>query len=235
MKWLFSLFKPKTSPEDEARIERYREYRKAGLKLSAKLAKLVPKPAVPECGKKLGITKAGTLIINNDDEVAVLYDYCLHYYRRSGKNTIERFLEQMSPVPGTPDAELLKAMQKSRYSLFKIQDILAHQGAVLRDLVTGDTLNIIDITLSQTGVAGVIVAGRIWPLADFNMSAGVLIPVPDFIYADKMQPVIDKFIKPEHAGGKLSAAQEASFVAEIIRVALREGGEDNAFYTDIDH
>jgi hypothetical protein len=32
-----------------------------------------------------------------------------------------------------------------------------------------------------------------------------------------------------------SPAQEASFTAQLTRVALYAGGEDNTFFTDMDH
>ena len=233
MKWL-SFFARKSDGRDrsEALTDRYKAVRKASLALNMALAKELPKAAVPECGKKLGLFKAGTLILNNDDEIAVLYDYCLHYYRRAGKNTIERHIEQAPPAPGSEEAALLRAMLESRYSLFRVEDLLPHRGVMLRDLLTGEAVELMDITLSETGAPGVVLAGRVWPLADFQMSSGTLIPVPEPVYEDKLKPVIQKFSRPGAPG---SAAQEAAFVAQVIRVSLRESGEDNTFYTDTDH
>ena len=91
MKWPFFSKKP-PRPDQEGLVERYKQLRSVSRKLNLTLIKQLPKVAVPECGKKLGIFKAGTLTLNNDDEIAILYDYCLHHYRRGGKNTIERYL-----------------------------------------------------------------------------------------------------------------------------------------------
>jgi hypothetical protein len=70
----------------------------------------------------------------------------------------------------------------------------------------------------------------------FNMSSGTFIPLPEMIYDSKLLPVVRKFIKSTDAEQrpKLSSGQEASFTAELIRVALHEGGEDNVFYTDME-
>jgi len=235
MKWPFS-FKKKLGADDEALVERYKEHRKAGRDLNMALVKQLPQAAVPECGKKLGIFKAGTLILNNDDEIAVLYDYCLYHYRRGGKNTVERHLENTPPPPGSLETALLRAMLASYYSVFEIVDILPRRGGRLLDRVSGETLDLLDISLSETGSAGTLLAGRILPLADFNMSSGVLIPLPEPVYADKIKPIVRKFAKSDEPGKpRLSAGQEAAYTAEIIRVALHAGGEDNVFYADMEH
>ena len=66
MKWPFS-FKKKTQTDNQELIDRYKHFRSVARELNLTLVKQLPKSAVPECGKKLGIYKAGTLILNNDD------------------------------------------------------------------------------------------------------------------------------------------------------------------------
>ncbi|MGZ8218052.1 hypothetical protein [Methylomagnum sp.] len=236
MKWLFSLFKNNNDTPDADLLDRYKQFREASRNLNVTLAKQLPKVAAPECGKKLGIFKAGTLILNNDDEIAILYDYAFHYYRRAGKSVIDRYLEATPPVPESIEAKIFQAMLKSYYSLFRVEQIKPRQGAVLRDLLTGTTLDLMNISLSDTGNPGIILAGRILPFADFAMSSGTMIPVPEFVYEEKITSVMQKFPsdKERSAHPLFSAAQEAAFVAQIIRAVLREGGEDNVFYTDIE-
>ncbi|HYE34310.1 hypothetical protein [Methylocaldum sp.] len=241
MKWPFFSFKKKHHTDDhnhnEELLDRYKQFRKTGIGLNTMLAKQVPKAAVPECGKKLGLFKAGTLIFNNDDEVGILYDYCFHHYRRAGKNVIERYLEQSPPASESTEMILLQAMVKSRYSLFRVEEINPHLGATLRDLLTGEALNLMDIGLSETGSPGIILAGRILPLADFYMSSGTLIPLPEPVFEQSITPIIRKFShdKSPQFHPLFSPAQEASFTAQVIRVSLHAGGEDNVFYTDMDH
>ncbi|MFZ4702191.1 MAG: hypothetical protein ACOYMG_19285, partial [Candidatus Methylumidiphilus sp.] len=83
MKWPFT-FNKKNQGFNQERIDRYKQLRAIGRDLNMILVKQLPKAAVAECGKKLGIYKAGTLILNNDDEIAILFDYCLYHYRRGG-------------------------------------------------------------------------------------------------------------------------------------------------------
>ena len=236
MKWPFFSKKP-PHPNQEGQVERYKQVRSVSRKLNLTLIKQLPKAAVPECGKKLGISKAGTLIINNDDEIAILYDYCLHHYRRGGKNTIERYLENSPPPPDSVEMSILQAMLASHYSAFKVITIRSNQGAELQDLISGQVLSLIDISLSETGFPGLCLTGRILPFAGFHMSSGTLIPLPDAVYAEKITPIVRKFFKSDGEGNRtvLSSGQDASFTAEIIRVSLQAGGEDNVFYTDMEH
>lgn len=235
MKWLSSLLGKSQTPEQEAQLERYKRFRQLGRELNLTLIKQLPPPALPESGKKLGLSKAGTLIINQDDEIAIAYDYCLHHYRRAGKNTIERNLETSPPAEDSDEMTYLKAMAGSRFSLFRVEDILPHRGARLMDLVTNEPVELLDIGLSSAGIPGVIVTGRLLNFDGFNMSSGTLIPVTEPVFESRMRPVISKFI-PVDPGPHpiLSPAQAAAFEAQIIRIALHEGGEDNSFYTDME-
>ncbi len=235
MKWPFSL-KKKPQTDNQELLDRYRHFRSVSRELNLTLVKQLPKVAVPECGKKLGLYKAGTLILNNDDEIAILYDYCLYHYRRGGKNAIERYLNNSPPEPGSVEMVILQAMTDSFYSTFKVIDIQPHQGASLQDLLSHNIINLVDISLSETGFPGLVVTGRVLPFGDYHMSSGTLIPLPESVYEEKIIPIIQKFIKTDESGtkAKLSAGLEASFTAELIRVSLQAGGADNIFYTDIE-
>jgi hypothetical protein len=238
MKWPFFFLKKKpTDDRDEVLLDRYKQLRKTGIALNTTLAKRVPKVAVSECGKKLGLFKAGTLIFNNDDEVGILFDYCFYHYRRAGKNVIERYLEQSPPALESDAMVLLQAMLKSRYSLFRVEEIHPHRGARLRNLLTDETFDLTDIGLSETGSAGIILAGRILPTEDFHMSSGALIPLPEPVFEKSILSIVRKFLRDgsPKAHPLFSPAQEASFTAQVIRVSLHAGGEDNTFFADMDH
>jgi hypothetical protein len=68
----------------------------------------------------------------------------------------------------------------------------------------------------------------------FNMSSGTLIPVPEVVFESRMRTVIGKFLPDTDEPPTLSPAQSAAFEAQIIRIALHDGGEDNSFFTDME-
>ncbi|GAB6046783.1 hypothetical protein JCM19379_06060 [Methyloparacoccus murrellii] len=239
LKWLTSLF---GHPHDEnlaARQEDYRRFRELARRHNLVLVKQLPPAALPECGKKLGLYKAGTLILNQDDEIAVAYDYCLHHHRRGGRNLIERILAQQPPAEGTDELRYLQALAGARFSLFRIAEILPHQGARLIDLLTDQPVDIHDMGLQSTGQPGVIVAGRLLDFGDFSMSSGTLIPIPGTVFEARIQAVMRKFWPGLPADDTplspaLSPAQTAAFEAQILRIALH-AEEDMSFYTDMEN
>jgi hypothetical protein len=235
MRWLNFLTRHRDSRSDAGdTLDRYKELRKRCCELNVILAQRLPRTAVPECGKKLGLVKSGTLILNNDDEIAVVYDYCIHHFRRGGRTEVERYLDDTTADAHPADTELLQALRDAWFSLFRVDEISPRRGARVCDLVSGKHVDVIDSALIDTASPGTIVAGRLIPLSDFTMSTGVLIPVPEHVVQNQIEPVIRTFFQnpPKSDGRGLAPAQEAAFAARTLRIALHASGEDNVFFSD---
>lgn len=232
MMWLKRLLGLAESPQHADALDRYRALRALARTEQLEIIKALPKPALPECAKKLGLVKAGTLIINQDDEIAIAYDYCLQHFRRQGKNPIERALEaDLSEESRT----WLTALNEARFSAFLVESILAHRGAQVRDLIRGDELQLTDLSLASTGQAGMILIGRIVSVDELHLSSGTMIPVPPDILERLVKPVFEKF--GQNSDGSttpISASQAAALEAQVIRIALHEAGEDNSFFNDME-
>ena len=227
---LISLFK-----NDEL-LSRYKRLREVGRNLNSHLVTLVPKAALLECGKKLGLVQGKTLALDNEEELSILFDYCLYNYRRGGKNIIERYLET-SPTLATEDEMiLLKAKLNSYYSLFSVEEVHQGRGATLRDILRDKTLLLMDLGIGTSAIPGMLFAGRVIPLADFHMTTGTFIPVSDKRLVEKaIMPIVKKFLrhgKPTD-DSIFSPGQKAALVAQIIRVLLRAGSLDRMMYQDI--
>src|SRR5580698_683308 len=106
-----------------AKLPRYQQLRQLAVKLNTRLVERLPKDALDEGGKQLGILKGKTLVLDTEDEIAVLMDYCLYNVRRQGMNTIERYLAEAPPPPDSDEMVILKGMQQARYTLFVVEAI----------------------------------------------------------------------------------------------------------------
>lgn len=232
--WLSSLFKRKPDNQDSQKQACYLRFRALGRTFNLGLIKELPQPALQECAKKLGLIKAGTFILNQDDEIAVAYDYCLHHHRRVGRNIIERTLENAPPAVGSDERLYLDALLAARFSLYAVQEVLPHSAVRLMDLLSNTPVEILDRSLASTAVKDLIVAGRLLTVGDVSFSSGTLIPVPQVVYEIRIRPVIQKFL-PDYPGPheSLSPARSAAFEAEVLRIALH-AEEDVAFYTDME-
>ncbi len=232
MAWLKRLFGFGQATSDNEILDRYRAARALGRDLQVRLIKDLPKPALPECAKKLGLVKSGTLIINQDDEIAIAYDYCLHHFRRVGKNAIEKSLETSSEAQETA---WLEALTRARFSVFMVESIAAHRGARLLDLIQGESLDLIDLGLASTGQPGLILVGRIVNFDHLHLTSGTLIPIPPAIFESQIRPVFEKFERAvSDRSAPLSPSQAAALEAQVTRIALHEAGEDNSFFSDME-
>src|SRR5207244_4376895 len=110
-----------TRGEHAALLARYQHLRRVALPLNNRLVETLPKNVLDEGGKKLGILKKNVLVLDTEDEISVLMDFCLYDVRRQGVNAIERYLAESPPPPDSDEMVLLQAMRQARYSLFEVE------------------------------------------------------------------------------------------------------------------
>lgn len=103
-----------TASEREALFEEYRAARMFGLHMNNALVDRLAKDVLHEGARKLGILKKGTLVLETEDEIVVLMDYCIYNVYRNGRNAAEQYLLDFPPVKGTEDWNYFQAAQKAR-------------------------------------------------------------------------------------------------------------------------
>jgi hypothetical protein len=203
-------------------LPRYRQIRAVARRLHDKeLFERLPKDAFPVCGKRLGILRGNTFVLNTMNEMGVLVDYCLYDYRPDGMNAIERYAAQ-APYPADSDeAVILRAAANALYSLFQVRHIIAGLGVTLRDALRDQSVFIVDEGFSRTAVPGAAFAGRIISLPDFSMTTGAALPL-DALILDRLIHEIET--RWGRAGtfdlGSLSREEQSEFSAMAIRCAL---------------
>lgn len=216
------------------RMARYKRFRMLGKELNSSLIRRVPKPVVLKCGKKLGMLKGKTLVLGSEDELSVLFDYCLYSYRRNGKNAIQRYLEQSPPPADSEQMLLLQAMCKAYYSLFAVEKIHTGKGATMKDLLMNRCFVLMDIGIGETALPGMIFAGRVLPFEDFSMTSGTFIPIDRDLMESDILPVVERLLQGKKDGDAfLTPGQEATFSGQIIRAAVRAGIFDRIEYSNI--
>jgi hypothetical protein len=155
----------------------YKKVRTTSLKLNNRLAGRLSKDTLYEGGKKLGILKGNTLVFDNEDESAILMDYCIYNVRRNGRNAIEQYLIDCPPDPESDETTCLKAMQHGIYSLFVVESVERGLGATMRDLLSQEVLLILDIGLGRSSQPGLVLASRMLPHDGFSITGGAALPV----------------------------------------------------------
>jgi len=218
------------SPSQETdSINRYQQLREKGQHLNTELINTLSKSVMIASGKKLGVVKGKAFQLGSEDELSIVFDYCLYSHRQGGNNAIERYLQNSPPPEDSDEMLLLTAMTQSFYSVFSVEEVHEGQGITVRDIVTDKSFFLMDIGLGNQAMSKLLLAGRILPLMDFNMSSGAIIPLLNKGLIEEIFGIIEKFLehKKNQTGNAIfSPTHEAAFSAQVIRAALRDGALD---------
>ena len=90
-------------------VARYKELRKTIVELqNDDLLKFVSKRALDVCGKKLGVLKNNTFILDDMDQMGVVMDYCIYDYREDRLNTVALYKADSQLDPDSENTTWLK-------------------------------------------------------------------------------------------------------------------------------
>jgi hypothetical protein len=208
-------------------IERYKQRREIAMTFNHKLVEQLPKSAINECAKKLGLLQRNTLVFSCEDEVSVLMDYCLFHFRINKVNVISRYLLMSPPAKDSIEMELLETMQKAYYSLLIVKKVFQNKGVLVFDFVNEKDIFLIDLGLSISAKGGMMFASHIIPIGQFYRTSGAMLPIPASLFEDEIAAIVEKFFTKNDI---LSPAQEALFAAQVIRAALKAEVMENVRY-----
>ncbi len=145
-------------------------------KLHRSIAKMADKTALKACAKRLGIaTKNGQKLgmsFENEYETELFQDYLIYMYRPRGFSMVRKMRNRRPYPEGSDEQMLLEGMQLARFSLFWVKELHPTGGMVVLDVITGEELFVLDQSLPQQEVVGLLAAFRIFPYRDVYMHTG---------------------------------------------------------------
>ena len=203
-------------------VEQYKRYRKIGLEINGVLLKYLPKKAIQECGRNLGIMSGETLVFQDEDESSVLMDHCIHDYYENGRNAISRYMEESQPLLGTDEYALLQAQSQSFYTLVQITEVVEHVGVWADDLLGSRQFLIVDIGFSETAVEGVVLATRLIPFADFVMTSGAARVLDEKCLRNIFAYLEQQFNSDDGKYLEIPARRRPEMTAAILRFCLQQ-------------
>ena len=216
-----------------ARLARYKQLRQVGLELNNRLVETLSRNALDEGGKNLGILRKNVLVLDTEDEIAVLVDYCLHDLRRQGRNAIERYLAESPPAEESNEMVLLQALCQARFSVFAMEACERGVGAHVRDLLLDEPLFLTDVGLSRTASRGLVLAARVIAPDGIGMTTGAALPLGVLSPADRAGFLEDLKKTLRRADFRTLSKAEASKVATaLIRTCLRMGAAEDIQYVE---
>jgi hypothetical protein len=219
--------------EHAAKLARYKHLRQVGLQLNNHLMQSLSKDILDEGGKDLGILKGKTLVLDTQDEIAVLADHCIYDVRRKGGNGIERYLAATPPPPDSDEMVLLQAMRAARFSLIRVEGTEPGVGLHVRDLLRDETLFLMDVAFSQSAPVGLVMAARIMAPEGMYQTTGAALPLG--VLAGKELNDFKQGIGallPFKDYHNLSPEQESKLATLLLRNCLKMGAAEHVQYRD---
>jgi len=217
----------------QAILARYKALRASARELNMGLGKSVPAHAWGECAQRLGRLAKRTIVLDTEDEIAVLADYLIHTYRAGGKNAVERFLEESPPPPDSDEMLLLQSMAQARFSVFEVRAVERGFGVHADDLFRQDEVFLIDIGFSSTADPGMLLAARIKPLLGHHATTGAGLPVSPQAFQAIERRLIGHFGERRAADLRnLDRKDQAALETIVLKTCLASGASTRIRYAD---
>ena len=202
-------------------VKRYRNLRALAMDLNHRIIKTIPRRAIDDIGRALGILRKGVLVFETEDMSSVLMDCCLYDWFQNGKNLVQRYSEAHPAQPGTDDHFLLDAYLRAKYRVLIGLRAVSGAGLHCRDLLNNEELFLMDVALSRGVVeAGVALATRTLPLGDYWITTGAALPINSDT-ARKMKIATPRWREGQH-GVALS----------LVRTCLAAGAAEHIRYIE---
>ncbi len=214
-------------------VNQYKQFRQITRKLHSSLPEYLSKKAFNTCGKKLGLMRRGTLVFNDEQEMAVLMDYCLYDYQEKGSNAISKHMADSKTDTDTDEYKTLRAMSESFYTLIRIEDILPGVGVRVNDLLSERQYLLIDIGFSETAEQGMVIATRLLPFEDFVMTSGAVLAVDQESLSRLFDFAFENYGSEDGNYIEVDMRQRAELIAEIIRSCLDARSSSQIIYEDM--
>lgn len=155
----------------------YKRIQQVGLRLNQKLVKTLSRETLDEGGRRLGMLRNGSIVLETEDEIAVLMDYCIYNCYSGGLNAVQRYLAESPPRADSEEMLLLRAYQNAYYSLFRVTGAEQGVGVTVRDAMRENTAFLMDVGMGSTARVGDAFAGRMIPMEDFLKTGGASLPL----------------------------------------------------------
>ena len=212
-----------------ADVERYKRLRALSKYLNQHMVETIPKEAMPEMGRALGILRDGKLCFDTQDMSSVLMDCCIYDWVKNGKTVVQRFAETQVPPAGTDEQYLLQAFLKATYRVLIPKDLVPGAGIQCWDALAKEDVFIMDVSFSRSSSASAlpILASRTIPLGDYSMTGGAALPTSS--------QAMKVAMKLQHNQEIMSARvlESSKIPLAIIRASLECGMAERIRYEDI--
>lgn len=210
-------------------LARYRRLRVISTQHHTEALNFVSRQAILDHARRLGLAEGKTLVADSTDELTLAFDLAIYAAKEGRSRAIDRYAKATPRAPGSDEAAMLAAMDRSRFSIWRVERRHEVAGLVVQDLLRQSEAWLVDEGLERSAAAGVALAMRLCEPETFAMTAGVIVPVD----REMMEEVLDEVL-PRVRGEPQQLAEDPRFATAIYRIALAEGVMEQVAFQEPD-
>jgi hypothetical protein len=202
-------------------LTRYRRLRQISKELHQAVLDVVAPKVVLDWAKRLGLARGRTVLPESEQEMILAEDLAIYLARPGRSHPLERYTRTARLLPGSDEAIVLEAMRQAQFSLWRIERRHEITGLVLRDLLRGEDIWLVDEALERSARPGLEMAARLLTSEGFAMTARIVVPVTQDLMAEAFAraPALRRV-----QGDALT--RDPHFVIDIYRAAVVTGAMD---------
>ena len=163
-------------------LARYRHLRQISKGRHQAVLDVIAPNVVLDWAKRLGLARGRTVLLESEQEMILAEDLAIYLARPGRSHPLDRYARGARLPPGADEALVLEAMRRAEFSLWRIERRHETMGLVLRDLLRGEDIWLVDEALERSARPGLEMAARPLKPEGFAMTARVVVPVtPDLM------------------------------------------------------
>ena len=172
--------------------------------------------------KRLGLTRGRTVLLESELELVLAEDLAIYLPKLGRSHPLDRYTRAARLAPGSDETIVLEAMRRARFSLWRVERRHEIMGLVLRDLLRGEDIWLVDEALEKSARPGLEMAARLLQPEGFAMTARIVVPVTP----DLMEEAFARAPALRRVQGD-ALARDPHFAIGLYRAAVATGAMDS--------
>ena len=204
-------------------LTRYRRLRKISNEHHHAVLNIIAPDVLLDWAKRLGLTQGRRVVIENEHELTLAQDLATYLPRLGGSPPLDRYARAARFAPGSDEAIVLEAMRHARFSIWRVERRHETAGLILRDMLRGEEIQLVDETMEKAVAMGVEIAGRLLTPDGFAITARIVVPVTPAL----MEAVFARGAPALRSATGDVLARDPRFAIGIYRAAVATGVMDS--------
>ena len=208
-------------------LDRYRRYRAVSTRHNSGAVKCLSSEALMEQARRLGIARGRRLILDTEDELALVFDLALYGRQGARKRPLDRYAASQRLAADSDEARVLDAMLAARFALIRVERRHPEAGLIVSDLIREEEFWLVDEGMESTAPIGLKMATRVYSPDEFHMAGGVFVPLAGLLLMSALErrPLLLRMDLDE-------AVEDRRFAEAIYREAIRAGVMERVRFQD---